>query len=63
MYNTITPTKDLYNNGKCFTKGKDYHVENPITTEANLMERIVTNDMGEPHIIGRWWRDFEIVEQ
>jgi hypothetical protein len=62
MYTQIRAKKNLYNAGKCFTKGREYTVNNPIKTEANLMERIVTNDQEQPHIIGKWWREFEIVE-
>lgn len=53
--------KDLYNRGKCFTKGKEYVVVNDVKTEAGLMDRTVTNDQGEPHRIGGWWRNFKIV--
>lgn len=57
----IKATKDLYNGGKCFTKGEVYEVEGPIHNEATLMERTTTNDQGQPHIIGSWWRNFKIV--
>lgn len=59
---TIKAKKNLYNNGKCFTKGKEYTVSGNITNTASLMERVTTNDQGEPHIIGSWWRDFKIVK-
>ena len=60
MKTQIKAKKDLYNNGKCFTKGKIYEV-NKVNTEAGLMERTATNDQDEPHLIGSWWRYFGIV--
>lgn len=59
---TIKAKKDLYNSGKCFTKGKEYETYRPVKTEAGLMEMQVINDKGEPHIIGSWWREFKIVD-
>lgn len=59
---TIKAKKDLYNNGKCFTKGQEYTVNKDVKTEAGLMEATTTNDQGESHIIGSWWRDFKIVK-
>lgn len=61
---TIIAKKDLYNGGKCFTKGREYHLvsDRPIKTNASLMEAMTTNDQHEAHIIGSWWREFEIVE-
>lgn len=61
----ITAKKDLYNGGKCFTKGNVYEVINRdhIHTNASLMEAIAINDMNEQHLIGGWWRDFEIDEE
>jgi len=56
---TIRAKKDLYNSGKCFTKGHEYEVERDINYLASLMDTSVINDMGQPHIIGSWWRDFE----
>lgn len=58
----IKAKKTLYNKGQCFTKGKEYTVNTDIKTEAGLMETIVTNDLGQPHRIGSWWRDFKIVD-
>jgi hypothetical protein len=57
----VIPRKDLYNKGKCFTKGKEYTVNRVIKNEAGLMEASVINDQGEPHTIGSWWREFTIV--
>ena len=57
---TIKAKKDLYNSGKCFTKGKTYIVNKFVKTEAGLMEATTTNDMGEPHLIGSWWRELKI---
>ncbi len=58
----IQPEKDLYNSGKCFSKGKTYTVNKKIGVEASLMDEVVTNDFGERHIIGYWWRNFKIVK-
>ena len=58
----IKALKDLYNSGKCFTKGRVYQVDKLIKTEAGLMEASTTNDMGEPHIIGSYWRNFKIIK-
>jgi len=58
---TIKAKKDLYNSGKCFTKGRKYEVSKKVTINASLMECQTVNDMGEPHLIGSWWREFEII--
>ncbi len=58
---TIECKKDLYNAGKCFTKGRQYEVNKKIHQESSLMELSTINDMGEPHIIGSFWRHFKIV--
>lgn len=60
---TIKATKNLYNNGKCFTKGKEYKLigDRVVKTEAGLMEAMTINDQNEPHIIGNFWRNFKIV--
>lgn len=61
--NTIIRAKtDLYNKGLCFTKGNTYEVPKHITTEASLMDIEIVNDLGERHLVGGWWREFEIVE-
>lgn len=62
MKTVIKAKKDLYNNGKCFSKGKKYVVNASIRIEASLMEVSVLNDLGESHIIGSWWRSFSIVD-
>jgi hypothetical protein len=59
---TIKAKKDLYNSGKCFTKGKTYTVNAAVRTPAGLMDRQITNDQGQPHYIGAWWRNFVIVD-
>jgi hypothetical protein len=59
---TIKAKKTLYNGGRCFTKGKTYETSKDVKTEAGLIEATVTNDLGEPHIIGMWWRQFEIIK-
>jgi hypothetical protein len=58
---TIKAKKDLYNGGKCFTKGRQYEVAATVNTLAGLMEKQTTNDQGQPHVIGSWWRNFTIV--
>ncbi len=58
---TIRAKNNLYNGGKCFTKGKTYTVNAAVRTPAGLMERMTTNDQGQPHIIGSFWRNFIIV--
>jgi hypothetical protein len=59
MVTKIRAKKNLYNQGKCFTKGKVYMLPRPIATLAGLLEYQIKNDLGEPHNIGVWWRDFE----
>lgn len=59
----IRAKKDLYNDGLCFTKDSTYTVNKHIAVEAALMDTEIENDLGQPHIIGSWWREFEIVEQ
>lgn len=61
MNTQIKAKKDLYNNGKCFTKGEVYEVKGNAHCQASLMDMIAINDQGEPHIIGTFWRDFKIV--
>lgn len=60
MQTKIIAKKDLYNRGKCFTKGKEYTINRPVKTPAGLMEAQTFNDQGEPHIIGSWWKDFKL---
>lgn len=60
---TIIAKKDLFNGGKCFTKGREYTTIRDVKNAAGLMEAMTTNDQHEAHIIGSWWREFEIVEQ
>lgn len=62
MQTVIKAKENLFNNGQCFTKGKIYIVNNvQLTEESQLIDMRVTNDMGESHIIGNWWRKFKIV--
>lgn len=63
MNTIIIAKKDLYNAGKCFTKGKEYEVPRVIKYEASLMDLSVINDQGQPHTIGSWWREFKIKKQ
>jgi hypothetical protein len=62
MKTIIKAKKDLFNNGLCFSKGKLYVIDKQIHDIASLMDVRVKNDRGEDHIIGSWWREFEIVE-
>ena len=61
MATIIKAKKDLYNRGKCFTKDKEYTVQTDVRISAALIDLATTNDLGEPHIIGTFWRDFEII--
>jgi hypothetical protein len=61
MTTTIKAKKTLYNGGRCFTEGKEYTIKGIVKTEAGLIDSQTINDQNEPHIIGSWWRDFEIV--
>lgn len=63
MYKKIKAKKDLYNAGRCFTKGNVYELRYPIYNLPELMETIVINDLGEPHSIGSWWRSFSLVKK
>ena len=58
----IKANKDLFNAGKCFTKGKIYETAKNVKNNAGLMECRVINDLGENHIIGRWWRHFKLIK-
>lgn len=62
MIYTIRAKNDLFNAGQCFTKGKCYEVETSrvLTTNASLMETHTYNDQREMHLIGSWWREFDI---
>jgi len=57
----IKAKKDMFNKGKCFTKGQIYSVSHT-NNLAGLIERTTTNDQGELHIIGSWWRNFKIIK-
>jgi len=63
MATIIKGKKDLYNSGKCFTKGREYTTIRDVNTPAGLMEAMTTNDQKEAHIIGSFWRYFEIVKK
>jgi hypothetical protein len=57
----ITATKDLYNEGKCFTKDKIYSTGGiKITDKFKLKDVTIENDLGERHEIGDWWKHFEL---
>lgn len=58
----IKAKKDLYNGGKCFTEGRSYYFVGQVKSQSGLMNVKVINDLNEPHTIGIWYKDFEIVE-
>lgn len=62
MKTIIKPKKNLYNKGLCFTEGNLYEVSGHIQITASLMDKMTTNNMGEDHIIGSFWREFTIVK-
>lgn len=62
MTTRIKAKKDLFNAGKCFTKGDVYIVQGNVTSEAGLMDKQTINDLDQPHIIGSWWKEFKIVK-
>jgi hypothetical protein len=59
---TIKAKKDLYNHGRCFTKGREYTINKKIYTAAGCMDEYTINDQGERHLIGSWWREFELID-
>lgn len=59
----IRATKNLFNRGKCFTKGKTYQIRRDVKNTYELFDCMTTNDMDEVHIIGTWWKYFELVKQ
>jgi hypothetical protein len=60
---SIKAKKNLYNSGRCFTKGNVYTFDTykTIVNTYSLIECIVTNDLGEPHIIGNYHKNFIIL--
>jgi len=60
MNTIIIAKKDLYNGGKCFTKGQEYELNKVVHNQYELIDTTVTNDLGEPHIIGMYWKQFKI---
>ena len=56
----IKAKKDLFNHGLCFTKGNIYFINSEVKNSAGLMEKKTVNDQGENHLIGSWWRNFEL---
>lgn len=63
LYTKIKAKKDLYNGGKCFTKGEIYDLSNPIHVFHVLMNTSAINDMGERHTIGLWYRHFSLIKK
>lgn len=61
MATVIRALKDLHNEGKCFSRGKDYTVDKDIHELHQLMNVTVINDNGQPHTISTWYKHFEIV--
>lgn len=64
----IKATKDMFNAGKCFTKGETYEIINMHQTHtpkvnAGLIDKQVINDQGEKHLIGSWWRNFKLINK
>ena len=57
----IKCNKDLFNFGKCFTKGKTYEVSKYIANKSNLIDVQVINDLNEAHTIGLWFKHFTII--
>lgn len=63
MKTIIKAKRNLYNDGLCFTEGKTYVVMNKyITEQHSLIDTVVINDLDEPHQIGLWYMEFEILE-
>ncbi len=63
MGTIIKAKKDLFNHGKCFSAGNEYIVNKEVSSRAGLYECMTTNDLKENHLIGGWWRYFEIVKK
>lgn len=63
MLTEIRAKKNLFNNGQCFTRDKRYQITSisPINSTYDLIHISTTNDLGQPHIIGVWHKDFEII--
>ncbi len=59
---TVRAKKDLFNGGKCFTKDRTYTVRKHVSNQHELIDAATTNDLGEYHVIGGWWRNFTIVK-
>lgn len=63
MPNTkIRCKKNLHNMGLCFSKGTVYECDFYIRSEHQLIDKMIWNDLKQPHIIGMWYKYFEIVE-
>lgn len=58
----IEAKKDLYNGGRCFTKGKTYTVSKHAKNQSELMDARAINDLKEPHVIGTFYRHFKIIK-
>lgn len=54
--------QDLYNQGKCFSKGKIYETNRYIDSQPQLMNVTLANDLGQPHQIGGWYKHFKILK-
>ena len=59
----IKGKKDMFNGGRCFTKGKTYSLLHyrEVSEPYGLIDAHVINDMGERHLIGMWYRNFKII--
>lgn len=60
MSRTIKCEKDLFNNGKCFSKGETYQTNREVYNPSDLIDSHATNDLGENHLIGMWYKYFKI---
>lgn len=54
----IKCNKDLFNDGKCFTKGKIYETNISLKDNSSIINAVVVNDLGERHHIGMWYKHF-----
>lgn len=57
-------TKDCYHSdgSRSFTKGEYYETGKVIHNKASLIDAVTTNDQGESHIIGTFWRHFRVLK-
>lgn len=58
----IKAKKDLFNGGKCFTAGETYTINRSANSNIDLIDARTINDQGQTHIIGGWWKEFNIIK-